>query len=64
MDQPIYTYKSVRILSANVHPDRPDHILLNIASGNATKIQDLDWKTKTLSPVSLPENYKEVLMAN
>lgn len=64
MDQPIYTYKSVRILSANVHPDHPDHILLNIASGNATKIQDLDWKTKTLSPVSLPENYKEVLMAN
>lgn len=64
MDQPIYTYKSVRVLSANVHPDRPDHILLNIASGNATKIQDLDWKTKTLSPVSLPENYKEVLMAN
>lgn len=64
MDQPIYTYKSVRILSANVHPDRPDHILLNIASDNATKIQDLDWKTKTLSPVSLPENYKEVLMAN
>lgn len=64
MDQPIYTYKSVRVLSANVHTDRPDHILLNIASGNATKIQDLDWKTKTLSPVSLPENYKEVLMAN
>lgn len=64
MDQPIYTYKSVRVLSANVHPDRPDHILLNIASGNTTKIQDLDWKTKTLSPVSLPENYKEVLMAN
>lgn len=64
MDQPIYTYKSVRILSAGVHPDRPDHILLNIASGNATQIQDLDWKTKTLSPVSLPENYKEVLMAN
>lgn len=64
MDQPIYTYKSVRVLSANVHPDRPDHILLNIASGNAIKIQDLDWKTKTLSPVSLPENYKEVLMAN
>lgn len=64
MDQPIYTYKSVRVLSANVHPDRPDHILLNIASGNATKIQDLDWKTKTLSPVSLPESYKEVLMAN
>lgn len=64
MDQPIYTYKSVRVLSANVHPDRPDHILLNIASGNATKIQDLDWKTKTLSPVSLPEGYKEVLMAN
>lgn len=64
MDQPIYTYKSVRILSAGVHPDRPDHILLNIASGNATQVQDLDWKTKTLSPVSLPENYKEVLMAN
>ena len=64
MDQPIYTYKSVRILSASAHPDRPDHILLNIASGNATRIQDLDWKTKTLSPVSLPENYKEVLMAN
>ena len=64
MDQPIYTYKSVRVLSANVHPDRPDHILLNIASGIATQIQDLDWKTKTLSPVSLPENYKEVLMAN
>lgn len=64
MDQPIYTYKSVRVLSANVHPDRPDHILLNIASGNTTKIQDLDWKTKTLSPVSLPESYKEVLMAN
>lgn len=64
MDQPIYTYKSVRILSANVHPDHPDHILLNIASGIATQIQDLDWKTKTLSPVSLPENYKEVLMAN
>ena len=64
MDQPIYTYKSVRILSAGVHPDRPDHILLNIASGIATQIQDLDWKTKTLSPVSLPENYKEVLMAN
>lgn len=64
MDQPIYTYKSVRILSANVHPDRPDHILLNIASGIATQIQDLDWKTKTLSPVSLPESYKEVLMAN
>ena len=64
MDQPIYTYKSVRVLSANVHTDRPDHILLNITSGNATKIQDLDWKTKTLSPVSLPENYKEVLMAN
>ena len=64
MDQPIYTYKSVRVLSANVHTDRPDHILLNIASGNATKILDLDWKTKTLSPVSLPENYKEVLMAN
>ena len=64
MDQPIYTYKSVRVLSANVHTDRPDHILLNIASGNATQIQDLDWKTKTLSPVSLPENYKEVLMAN
>ena len=64
MDQPIYTYKSVRVLSANVHTDRPDHILLNIASCNATKIQDLDWKTKTLSPVSLPENYKEVLMAN
>lgn len=64
MDQPIYTYKSVRVLSANVHTDRPDHILLNIASGNATKIQDLDWKTKTLSPVSLPENYKEVLMVN
>lgn len=64
MDQPIYTYKSVRVLSANVHTDRPDHILLNIASDNAIKIQDLDWKTKTLSPVSLPENYKEVLMAN
>ena len=64
MDQPIYTYKSVRILSAGVHPDRPDHILLNIASGNATQVQDLDWKTKTLSPVSLPESYKEVLMAN
>lgn len=64
MDQPSYTYKSVRILSAGVHPDRPDHILLNIASGNTTKIQDLDWKTKTLSPVSLPESYKEVLMAN
>lgn len=64
MDQPIYTYKSVRVLSANVHTDRPDHILLNIASGNTTKIQDLDWKTKTLSPVSLPESYKEVLMAN
>lgn len=64
MDQPIYTYKSVRVLSASVHPDRPDHILLNITSGNATKIQDLDWETKTLSPVTLPENYKEVLMAN
>ena len=64
MDQPIYTYKSVRILSANVHPDHPDHILLNIASGIATQVQDLDWKTKTLSPVSLPESYKEVLMAN
>lgn len=64
MNQPIYTYKSVRILSANVHPDRPDHILLNIASGIATQVQDLDWKTKTLSPVSLPESYKEVLMAN
>lgn len=64
MDQPIYTYKSVRVLSANVHPDRPDHILLNIASGIATQVQDLDWKTKTLSPVSLPESYKEVLMAN
>lgn len=64
MDQPIYTYKSVRVLSVNVHTDRPDHILLNIASDNAIKIQDLDWKTKTLSPVSLPENYKEVLMAN
>lgn len=64
MDQPIYTYKSVRVLSANVHTDRPDHILLNIASGIATQIQDLDWKTKTLSPVSLPESYKEVLMAN
>ena len=64
MDQPIYTYKSVRILSAGVHPDRPDHILLNIASGNATQVQDLDWKTKTLSPVFLPESYKEVLMAN
>lgn len=64
MDQPIYTYKSVRVLSANVHPDHPDHILLNIASGIATQVQDLDWKTKTLSPVSLPESYKEVLMAN
>lgn len=64
MDQPIYIYKSVRVLSANVHTDRPDHILLNIASDNAIKIQDLDWKTKTLSPVSLPESYKEVLMAN
>lgn len=64
MDQPIYTYKSVRVLSANVHPDHPDHILLNTASGIATQVQDLDWKTKTLSPVSLPESYKEVLMAN
>lgn len=64
MDQPSYTYKSVRILSAGVHPDRPDHILLNITSGIATQVQDLDWKTKTLSPVSLPESYKEVLMAN
>lgn len=64
MDQPIYTYKSVRILSANVHPDRPDHILLNITYGNSIQIQDLDWKTKALSPVTLPEDYKEVLMAN
>ena len=64
MDQPIYTYKSVRVLSANVHPDHPDHIPLNTASGIATQVQDLDWKTKTLSPVSLPESYKEVLMAN
>ncbi len=64
MDQPIYTYKSVRILSANVHPDRPDHILLNIDSDNIIGIQDLDWTTKTLSAVTLPEKYKEVLMAN